>query len=1077
MSSTATSSSFSFGLLDLFLGGSGSTTAAATNIAIRTPETLWYFLTVKEIVNLRCVSKTYRSRLENFEYLYCRDGKDYTVPYPGFPGLLRHGDGSSSTSPEDYGSNDANSNGNFVAFNEHNRAGLYPHQLASLRAMHKMEKSSHLDVPFGALRGGVLGDAPGLGKTITTLALISSTAGRRPVNPPEFWNSARIDEGWRDFRTNPQAKREVLKCLRPVRYLLTKEELSYLSPPFRDDDNHNIQFPTLRSFMQHMRHLLRGKNCREGDLRRRPLASCAEWELVRQNLLGLQIGMDKRNRQLLSSKSGQRLMLERELIPTSATLLVVPDALFEHWFQQIQEHLYLPIFADDEEHHAGSLGEEEKRSGSKKIARGVVYLDGLGDLADVAMGVKALENTAGLKERILFADQLSGYLIVIVTFSRCREEVRSGHTGANDEIVSNRRRNTKTKNKTKKRRRICITDSPNSVHRSPLLKLRWLRLMVDEGHQLETDNYLAEFIHAVAAERRWVISGTPVTGNEDNPKYNNIALDQLRRILYFLRHPIYGASNSRDVVKAWEAEVKKPFLSRQSRENLLGILKEIMVMHRKEDLKLPEPIFCQIEQEVNIPSEVETAITKNSETNPHGWLGIPYALESYLHSPKFQSLVDDAQATYVVDAMLKVRETLERLRKKTALQGMSGKLDRRSIKGVVYSSSNKDLLSVADCILRKVPAENVAELYENSGIGDMSAELERFRHGNKMYRSCPVCKRESSMNAKICYNDLMEVVSRDTGQRFLIEPERVLGTRNVPLSRLGGEPMKNYSVNRKFWRVGDELVLDIRESHPLLSERESFETWKEWGAESCEVLAASQQYLGQDWYFGPLPDNHGADNDRPLEMEVILKKWQKCGDFHRSRWYKGPKFLDAPCSKRKEDVFLLFLDADLAHGLDLSFVTHIFLLEAINDAALLEQVTSRAHRLGATGPVRIETINVFYECSEGFQEKLLSSLPQDSGDSKKKRRNTDGKLSMIYGNQNRKASLNKIICNHCYRQFDSYPLAEEHERTLCPRNPGNAFVVDKYHLSSVYKEIRPPLPMISSSVEPMLFSRDTKTST
>ena len=1071
--------SSSFGLLDLFLGGgSGGET---TITSIRTPEAAWDFLTGKEFVNLRCVSKSYRARLEEgFEYLYCRDGKDYTVPYPGFPGLLRHGDEQINDTNEAV---DANVNGNAVAFNDHSRAGLYPHQLASLRAMHKMEQSSSSHhIPFGALRGGVLGDAPGLGKTITTLALISSTAGRRPVNPPEFWDTSGTDDGWRAFRINPMARTDVLRCLKPVRNRLAIEELNRLSPPFVEG-----LFPTMRSFEQYLKRLLRGTRIIQG-IRTWPIASCAEWELIRQSLLELRIGMDKRNRKLMSSQRGQRLCWERKLIRTSATLLVVPDALFEHWFQQIQEHLYLPMFAEDEDQYVYWKGEHTKQErSSREIARGVVYLDGLGDLADVTAGETTLENTRDLKAKVLSADQLSGYLIVIVTFSRCRKEVRSGRANANDDEPSkssNRRRST-TKTKTKKRRRqncastLLQNTESQFIHRSPLLKLRWLRLMVDEGHQLETDNDLADFIHQVAAECRWVVSGTPVTGNEDNADYNSTALDQLQRILYFLRHPRYGISNSRDVVQAWETVVKKPFLSRQNRENLLSVLKEIMVMHRKEDLKLPEPIFSQIEREVDIPSEVESRIAANATNNYwYGSLGIPYALDDYLHSPQFQSLVDEAQATYVVEAMRKARANLQKLCNNTDPYSTSSKLDRRPIKGVVYSSSNNDLLSVADSILRKVSAENVAELYGNSVIGDMSAELERFRHGNKMYRTCPVCKGENGMLVSHCSNDLMEVVSSTTGERFLIEPERVLRTMNVPLVRLGGEPMKNYPVNRKFWRVDDELVIDIRDFHPVLPKRESEEVWEEYGADLCKELASRDGHLGSDWYFGPLPDNFGASNDRPLEMEVVLKKWQKCGVFHsRSRWYKGPKFLDSPARKRKEDVFLLCLDADLAHGLDLSFVTHIFLLEAINDAALLEQVTSRAHRLGATGPVRIETINVFYKCSDGFQQKLLSSLSlnkaKEGGDSKSNRKIHE-KLSLIQGNQNRKATLNKIVCAHCYRQFDSYALAEEHERTLCPRNPDNAVVVDKYHLSSVYKEIRPPLPMVSSSVECVVVTEQTK---
>lgn len=40
---------------------------------------------------------------------------------------------------------------------------------------------------------------------------------------------------------------------------------------------------------------------------------------------------------------------------------------------------------------------------------------------------------------------------------------------------------------------------------------------------------------------------------------------------------------------------------------------------------------------------------------------------------------------------------------------------------------------------------------------------------------------------------------------------------------------------------------------------------------------------------------------------------------------------------------------DGSHGLDLSFVTRIFLLERIKDKALQEQIISRANRMGATG--------------------------------------------------------------------------------------------------------------------------------
>ena len=79
-------------------------------------------------------------------------------------------------------------------------------------------------------------------------------------------------------------------------------------------------------------------------------------------------------------------------------------------------------------------------------------------------------------------------------------------------------------------------------------------------------------------------------GNKDHPSYNANALDQLQRILYFLRHPRYGFffffkfKDQDDVKTAWENEGKQPFLDGMDRDKILCALIEIMVMHRQEDL-------------------------------------------------------------------------------------------------------------------------------------------------------------------------------------------------------------------------------------------------------------------------------------------------------------------------------------------------------------------------------------------------------------------------------------------------------------------------------------------------------------
>lgn len=345
----------------------------------------------------------------------------------------------------------------------------------------------------------------------------------------------------------------------------------------------------------------------------------------------------------------------------------------------------------------------------------------------------------------------------------------------------------------------------------------------------------------------------------------------------------------------------------------------------------------------------------------------------------------------------------------------------------------------------------------------MSYELGRFRHNFKEGKDCPICGGWNEFTGKklaSCRNRLVEVFY--DGKTFLIEPERIkravgpaefrsLGDRMqkimygspVEMDRLDGAPLSKYNVSHLHWRVGDVLCIDTRDPHPLLRKRWSEEQWAKYGSVRCMELAAEYAFEGQDNYFGPLPVDES-------EVIVRLTKWQPCGRFHsRPRWdarrcknigwYTGPNLQDVEMREQREDTFLLLLDARLSHGLDLSFVTHMFLLEPIDDAALLEQVTSRAHRLGCTGPVTIDTLNVWPEMdstTKGVAKKLSSSVQDET----KKRTSTS-------------------VCEHCYRSFETLELAEAHELT-CERNPDGNAKVDPFHLSSVYRDIRPPAPML-----------------
>jgi len=80
-------------------------------------------------------------------------------------------------------------------------------------------------------------------------------------------------------------------------------------------------------------------------------------------------------------------------------------------------------------------------------------------------------------------------------------------------------------------------------------------------------------------------------------------------------------------------------------------------------------------------------------------------------------------------------------------------------------------------------------------------------------------------------------------------------------------------------------------------------------------------------------------------------------------------------TKYKEDptCMALLMDGTAALGLDLSFVNHVFLMEPIWDRSMEEQVISRAHRMGATRPINVETLAM-----RGTIEEQMLQLLQDS---------------------------------------------------------------------------------------------------
>lgn len=463
---------------------------------------VWDFLSVPDRWNLPLLSKTIQRSLAHVEYDQCRDGRTYTVPFPGYPGVAV----AFASSPPSMNS----------------AAGLCPSQLACLRAMGAKEKRPKDD--SGALRGGILAGgattSPGHTRT-TVLALVASTAGARPNSLPPGETDAICEEGWKWRRQSSDFKVDILKALRPI-LLWMDEQGGDLSTEQMETLQDEIEAPSAGSRFDTLQKLEKFVHQSVQEMK----IPGSVREHVRQNVLELKCSLDKKRRKGRTNIEEQRQDWERTLRPSIGTLIVVSDdSAVKEWGLHILRTMNLALFAD--------RGNVNVKDG---VPRGLVYMDGYGDVADLAHDGKAHPDVA-IPRR---ADrppswELEKYLIVVTSFALCECAMLS-EAAANGGCDGPGRR---------KRGR---DDGIPWMKTTSLSQLRWLRLVVaEEGHCCSLDAWsgdFARFVHRVAAERRWVVGAGAAAACDSRDGTCCICdpLECLKRHLLALRHPTHGMS-------------------------------------------------------------------------------------------------------------------------------------------------------------------------------------------------------------------------------------------------------------------------------------------------------------------------------------------------------------------------------------------------------------------------------------------------------------------------------------------------------------------------------------------------------
>jgi len=261
----------------------------------------------------------------------------------------------------------------------------------------------------------------------------------------------------------------------------------------------------------------------------------------------------------------KRVELQERLVSSSSTLLVVPNTLLLHWQEQMLNINFRYISTSND---STPIYYHTSKRNIKNSSSNLTF-----DLRNATNSLIFIDD--GSKE-LPEPDVLARFSIVLTSYNRftaewkngsVEQEVRASQKGSASGIM------------------YWGDDIPEA---SSLLKVSWLRVIVDEGHVLgKSNSNLIQFASWLTAQRRWAMTGTPT---------QQIATQNGLRSLYhlanFLQHEFFNRRLGRE--KVWNSLISQGWKggSLACFFRLKHIVSYLMVRHTKKDLvEIPPPIF------------------------------------------------------------------------------------------------------------------------------------------------------------------------------------------------------------------------------------------------------------------------------------------------------------------------------------------------------------------------------------------------------------------------------------------------------------------------------------------------------
>jgi SNF2 family DNA or RNA helicase len=438
--------------------------------------------------------------------------------------------------------------------------------------------------PRNVARGGMLCDDPGLGKTITVLALIlQSSTSERPAAVTRIADKHEIagkeiheeathspESGHHDTIFYAYWEEQVTKDFR------VQDSLKLLNGFLRQLPDLIFPVKALRLAISNHKY---GSDFRKFEVAVRssietsndaPVVYLHLWECMVDEFKASQMRSVRRYFSNSASKPWSNVAallddenkerLGRSLIPSSSTLLVVPSVLLDHWKTQIELHVNWKYCTSMTPYTFEFCSNTSK----KRLSEAMSVLEGKTSHSPVLFIDRA--GTAKLPD----AKFLAQFHVVITTTQRFKNEWKKG--SFQEEIQL------RNSGDASNDRHLAHQSAEGHNTSCELLKVHWKRMIVDEGHSMGNKGNAIQFASWIQASRRWVMTGTPT-------KQSGAEMKQLLNLLNFLQHGFFTQSLDGDA--HWKRHIARDWTDGNlgSFFRLRLLLGSLMKRHTKLDIR------------------------------------------------------------------------------------------------------------------------------------------------------------------------------------------------------------------------------------------------------------------------------------------------------------------------------------------------------------------------------------------------------------------------------------------------------------------------------------------------------------